>query len=65
MPPHSSPQIRIVMSNEAAGGRVSASLSAFLAFDRELTQQTAMLVHRWRYWTPPGIVLAYRTAGLP
>jgi hypothetical protein len=56
MAQESTQQIRIVMNNEQAAGRVSASLSSFLAFDRELTQQTAMLVQRWMYWVPPTIM---------
>jgi hypothetical protein len=62
MAQESTQQIRIVMSNEEAAGRVSASLSAFLAFDRELTQQTAMLVQRWLYWAPPNVMSAGRGA---
>ena len=47
MPNESTQDIRIVLYNADAGGKVAASLSSFLAFDREITQASALLVQRW------------------
>ena len=60
MPQKSTKEFRIVMFNETAGGRVSASLTSFLAFDRELTEQTALLVQRWLHRLPPRAPLPQR-----